>query len=41
MMYLPTCGIQYTVAGGGKAAERTEVIIYSWDRQSEPAGLFG
>lgn len=32
--------IDYTIAGGGKAAERKELIIYSWDRDSDPAGLF-
>ena len=32
-------GINYTV-GGGKGAERSELIIYSWDRAAEPAGLF-
>ena len=32
--------ITYTVGGGGKAVERGELIIYSWDRASEPAGLF-
>lgn len=32
--------IDYTVAGGGKATTRREVVIYSWDRQAEPAGLF-
>ena len=33
-------GISYTVGGGGKAVNRQELIIYSWDRSSEPAGLF-
>ena len=32
--------IAYTVGGGDKAVDRKEVIIYSWDRQAEPAGLF-
>lgn len=32
--------IDYTVGGGGKAAARKELIIYSWDRDSEPPGLF-
>lgn len=32
--------IDYTVGGGHKAATRRELIIYSWDRESEPAGLF-
>ena len=33
-------GIQYSVGGGGKAVARKELIIYSWDRSSDPAGLF-
>lgn len=32
--------IDYTVGGGAHAARRGELIIYSWDRQAEPAGLF-
>lgn len=32
--------IQYTVAGGGQAVDRQELIIYSWDREAEPVGLF-
>lgn len=32
--------INYTVGGGGKAVKRGELIIYSWDRDAEPAGLF-
>lgn len=32
--------IDYTVGGGAKAARRRELIIYSWDREAEPAGLF-
>lgn len=32
--------IDYTIGGGGNAAERKELIIYSWDRDSDPAGLF-
>lgn len=32
--------ITYTLAGGGRGAERNEVIIYSWDRGAEPAGFF-
>jgi DNA adenine methylase len=35
-----TASIQYTVGGGGKAVDRQEVIIYSWDKSSDPAGLF-
>ncbi len=36
---METVPIQYTV-GGGKGVDRNEVIIYSWDRASEPTGLF-
>ena len=32
--------INYIVGGGGKGVERCELIIYSWDREAEPAGLF-
>jgi len=31
--------IQYTV-GGGRAAERNELIIFSWDDAAQPVGLF-
>jgi DNA adenine methylase len=37
---IDTVPISYQVGGGGKAVERSEVIIYSWDRAAEPAGLF-
>ncbi|MGF6116707.1 hypothetical protein ABIE30_000625 [Janthinobacterium lividum] len=37
---MDTTGIQYNVGGGGKAVERKELIIYSWDRMAEPVGLF-
>lgn len=32
--------IDYTVGGGDKAVKRGELLIYSWDRDAEPAGLF-
>ena len=32
--------IDYTVGGGQNKAPRRELIIYSWDRDAEPAGLF-
>lgn len=32
--------IAYQVGGGGKSVERTELIIYSFDREAEPGGLF-
>lgn len=37
---METTGISYTVGGGGKAVERQELIIYSWDKQADPVGLF-
>lgn len=39
-MHMETVKINYTVGGGGKPAERTELLIFSWDVASEPAGLF-
>ena len=32
--------IQYTVGGGARPADRKELIVYSWDREAEPVGLF-
>lgn len=32
--------IQYTVGGAENIAQRGELIIYSWDRKSDPVGLF-
>lgn len=32
--------IDYTVGGGGRAAARHELVIWSWDQSAEPAGLF-
>lgn len=37
---METLKIDYTVGGGANRAERQELIIYSWDREAEPAGLF-
>ncbi|WP_219211961.1 DNA adenine methylase [Variovorax boronicumulans] len=37
---MESLAIDYTVGGGAKRAERQELIIYSWDRAVEPAGLF-
>ena len=37
---MDTVPITYQVAGGGKGADRTELIIYSWDREAEPVQLF-
>ncbi|TCS37502.1 DNA adenine methylase [Paucimonas lemoignei] len=38
--YIETAPIQYTVGGGAKTVDRMEVIIYSWDKPGDPAGLF-
>lgn len=38
--YIETVPIQYSVGGGSKTVDRVEIIIYSWDKPSEPAGLF-
>ena len=32
--------LDYTVGGGANRVERGELVIYNWDRQAEPAGLF-
>ena len=32
--------LDYTVGGGANRVERGELVIYSWDRAEEPAGLF-
>lgn len=37
---METLGIAYTVGGGGNAAERQELIIYSWARSQDPPQLF-
>lgn len=37
---MESLAIDYTVGGGAHRAERQELIIYSWDREAEPAGLF-
>lgn len=37
---METLDINYQVGGSDKLVARREVIIYSWDRQAEPAGLF-
>ncbi|NHZ81811.1 hypothetical protein F2P44_21395 [Massilia sp. CCM 8695] len=37
---MDTVPITYNVGGGGKAVDRNEVVIYSWDRQLDPVGLF-
>jgi DNA adenine methylase len=37
---IDTVPIKYSVGGGAKTVERSEVIIYSWDRSLDPVGLF-
>ncbi|NML62279.1 DNA adenine methylase [Massilia sp. RP-1-19] len=37
---MDTVPISYNVGGGGRAVDRSEVIIYSWDRSTDPVGLF-
>ena len=32
--------LDYTVGGGANRVERGELVIYNWDREAEPAGLF-
>jgi len=32
--------LDYTVGGGANRVERGELVIYSWARSEEPAGLF-
>jgi DNA adenine methylase len=32
--------LDYTVGGGANRVERRELVIYNWDREAEPAGLF-
>ncbi|UBB19539.1 DNA adenine methylase [Comamonas odontotermitis] len=32
--------LDYTVGGAANRVERGELVIYNWDRQAEPAGLF-
>ena len=39
-MHTEVVPISYTVGGGGKAVDRNELIIFSWDVQAEPTGLF-
>lgn len=38
--HMETVPISYTVGGGEKAVDRSELIIFSWDVVAEPAGLF-
>lgn len=38
-LHLEEVPIKYTV-GGGQGVDRMELLIYSWDMQAEPVGLF-
>lgn len=38
--HMESLDISYTVSGGGKPADRKELVIWSWDQAAEPAGLF-
>ncbi len=37
---IDTVPIKYTVGGGSKTVERSEVIIFSWNRAIDPVQLF-
>ncbi|MCK0746754.1 hypothetical protein [Chromohalobacter nigrandesensis] len=37
--HIETTDIRYTV-GGGKGSDARKVLIFSWDVEAEPAGLF-
>lgn len=37
--HIETTDIKYTI-GGGKGSEAKEVLIFNWDIQAEPVGLF-
>lgn len=39
-LHMESLDISYTVGGGAKAADRRELVIWSWDQAAEPAGLF-
>ena len=38
--HMETLDITYTVGGASRAADRKELVIWSWDQAAEPAGLF-
>lgn len=38
--HIESTDIKYTVGGSENAKEAREVLIFSWDVQAEPAGLF-
>ena len=39
-LHMESLDISYTVGGGAKAAERQELVIWSWDVEEDPVGLF-
>lgn len=39
-LHMESFDITYTVGGGDRPAERRELVIWSWDQEAEPAGLF-
>jgi len=39
-LHMESLDISYQVGGGGRAVDRKELVIWSWDPVAEPAGLF-
>lgn len=39
-LHMESLDISYQVGGGGRAVDRKELVIWSWDPAEEPAGLF-
>lgn len=39
-LHMESLEISYQVGGGGRAVDRKELVIWSWDPAEEPAGLF-
>jgi DNA adenine methylase len=39
-LHMESLDISYTVGGGARPADRKELVIWSWDQSTEPAGLF-
>ncbi|RZI99657.1 MAG: DNA adenine methylase [Rubrivivax sp.] len=38
--HMETVDIAYQVGGGARQVDRKELVIWSWDQEAEPAGLF-
>jgi DNA adenine methylase len=38
--HMESLDIAYTVSGGGRAVDRRELVVWSWNPEAEPAGLF-